>query len=628
MLLSRVAVLAYMATVSPGCTSPPLRSTQSHVMNLSMYGLTLGEERVETIVEGQRVTSTMRTRFSRGSGVALDGRLVLERGRPVSLRVEGDAPAFLPSTIDVSITPDRTDTFPVRSPLPLHVLSTLVRQSMVGGRREYRALPEGSITVMPCANAPAPYSDATCHEVVGITWGAAVLWLDRRQALAAAVIPTGWGLLLATTPERDDSHAALLEHYARARAERLSSSVTSVDRPPTPTAFSNVRLIDGTGVVVAPATVVMAGARIVAAGSATVVRPPPNARLIDAEGLSMFPGLWDMHAHVKQPEWGPAYLAAGVTTVRDLGNERSFIVRLRELARNGSVPAPDMFLAGFVDARTSDPYTATQANSPEQGRLLVRQFKEAGFDEIKVWNNVGATVLPHITDEAHRAGLRVTGHVPVGMTAFDAIDAGLDGIDHSDSLLAAADGDITSSNGRLLVSRLLARRVVVDPTLVVLEYANRSTSTPLSTFEPGILKAPASVARLWDAFGRPPGRTNDEPLQRAMRMVHALHAAGVPIVAGTDQGVPGHTLHRELELYGRAGLTPLEALATATTVPARVMGRERDVGTIAAGMRANMVLVRGRPDEFIGDTRQIVTVVKDGVVLDPAALWRAVEFKP
>ena len=112
-----------------------------------------------------------------------------------------------------------------------------------------------------------------------------------------------------------------------------------------------------------------------------------------------------------------------------------------------------------------------------------------------------------------------------------------------------------------------------------------------------VLKAPGVIARTWNAFGRSPQQASREPLERAERFVWALHRAGVPIVAGTDGGVPGHTLHRELERYVEAGLTPLEASATATSTPARVMGVDALVGAIAGGMVADLVLVDGRPDQ-------------------------------
>jgi imidazolonepropionase-like amidohydrolase len=609
----RVAAFAGSAAFVIACQPTPPVTTSSHVVNLSMAGLTLGEERVETTIEGRRETSVMHTTFSRAPGVKLTGRLVIDRGRPVSLHVDGDSPAFLPSSVNVTVTGDRTDTFPVRSPLPVHILAAIARQAVVTSTRTFRALPEGAITVGPCGAGSLPYSDATCHELSGVTWGAAHVFLDQRQKLAAAVVPTPWGLLLATTPDRDDSHPALLAHFATARATRLAEAappITSAHRQPL--VFRNVRVIDPASAQVANATVVLNGDRISAVGDDAAT--PEPARVIDGSGLSLLPGLRDMHGHLKQPEWGPAYLAAGVTTAYDLGNEEPFILALREMSTTG--PYPRLVLAAFIDAHTDEPYAAVQANTPEQARFIVRRFKKAGFDEVKVWQHVSRDVVQQIVKEAHSLGMRVTGHVPDGMTAFDAIDAGLDRINHSGGLVDASNGNLTSADGRRLIARLLEGKVVVDPTLVVMEYGTRSTATPLSDLEPGFAKAPRPVQRAWSAFGQPPDRANDAPLRRAMELVRGLHAAGVPIVAGTDQGVPGHTLHRELELYVRAGLTPMQALATATA------------GRIHTGEPADLVLVSGSPDVSISDIRKVRYVVKSGRLYEPAPLWRAVGFQP
>lgn len=208
MLLILVAAL-----LMTSCSKPAVPVTQSHAVNLSMNGLTLGEEREHTTIKGQHVTSEIRTMFSGPPKIDLEGTLEIERGRPVSLRVTGQAPPELPSTVDVTLTPDRTDTFPLRSPVPVHVLSALVRQSIVSARRTFRVVPDGQVDVRPCEGIKGPFPDATCHAVTGPSWGPVLVWLDTRQALAAAVMRLPFGVLLATTPERDDTHPALLELF-------------------------------------------------------------------------------------------------------------------------------------------------------------------------------------------------------------------------------------------------------------------------------------------------------------------------------------------------------------------------------------------------------------------------------
>lgn len=212
-LYTSLLLILAEAVLAPACRKPAASVTQSHVVNLAMNGLTLGEERVETTIEGQRSTADIETTFSGPPAIRLQGRLVIERGRPTFLRVSGESPSSLPTTVDVTATPDRTDTFLLRSPFPVHVVAELVRRSIVSARRTFRVLPEGEADVRPCEDIDGPFPDATCHAISGLPSGPVLVWVDARQTLAAAVITTPWGIVLATTPERDDSHPALMERF-------------------------------------------------------------------------------------------------------------------------------------------------------------------------------------------------------------------------------------------------------------------------------------------------------------------------------------------------------------------------------------------------------------------------------
>jgi imidazolonepropionase-like amidohydrolase len=131
-------------------------------------------------------------------------------------------------------------------------------------------------------------------------------------------------------------------------------------------------------------------------------------------------------------------------------------------------------------------------------------------------------------------------------------------------------------------------------------------------------------------MGPPPGQEalSEDLFRKYLRVLGALHKAGVPIVAGTDQAVPGHSLHRELELYVEAGMTPLEAIQSATIVPARALKLGRQAGTVEVGKRADLILVAGRPDRQISDIRKVKTVIAAGRPFDCAALWKSVGFQP
>jgi hypothetical protein len=213
MRLSRLVTIACVVLLLTGCRKPATTRSFTHVVNLSMDGLTLGDEHATSTVEGQRITTEMRTTFSGPPEVRLEGRLVIERGRPTSLRVIGKTPPSLPVAIDVTMTPDRTDVFPVRAPFPVHLLSALVRQSVVSARRRFNTVPEGAVTIAACEGRETPFPDSICHAITGLSSGPALVWIDERQQLAAAVVRAPFGVVIATTPDRDDTHAALLKRF-------------------------------------------------------------------------------------------------------------------------------------------------------------------------------------------------------------------------------------------------------------------------------------------------------------------------------------------------------------------------------------------------------------------------------
>jgi imidazolonepropionase-like amidohydrolase len=376
---------------------------------------------------------------------------------------------------------------------------------------------------------------------------------------------------------------------------------------------------------IADGTVVVVDGRITAVGPSGRVAIPRGATIVNAAGKTVMPGLWDMHAHFEQVEWGPIYLASGVTTIRDVGNELEFIVAARDAVAAGKGLGPRMLLAGIIDGPGSNGLGAVRAATPEEARQRVDRYHDAGFMQIKIYSSVSLDVLRAITAEAHRLGMTVTGHVPEGMNAFAAIDAGLDQINHAQYLTAVAD-----SNPEPLIAALRKHKTVIDPTLALYELLARPTTQPIESFEPGIKKVARELETPLGGFGSSP---EVAPMRRRqfddeVALVGRLHRAGIPVVAGTDQSVPGHSLHRELELYVRAGFSPLEALQAATIVPATAMKTASDSGTIESGKLGDLIVLDGNPLDDIHNTRRIYRVITGGRVFDPAPLWRSVGFLP
>ena len=485
------------------------------------------------------------------------------------------------------------------------------------------------------------------YTLAGFTWGRLVVWTDADGQLVASLGEDAeFDRVEAVRP----GYEPLLPAFAKESAEIAIAAMEPVTRQLRGAAVDrlaivNGRLWDGTGATVVPdAAVVMSGGRITAAGPRRTVRVPDGARVIDAGGGTILPGLWEMHAHYAQAELGPAYLAAGVTTVRDAGNDPDFVAPIRDAIESGRLIGARMLLAGYVDGVGASGLGIMRAATPDEGRAIVRRYAARGFQQIKIYGNaqLGVETVRAITDEAHTRGMTVTGHVPRGMTALQAVENGYDQINHLGFITAALRPrgergappvplDLAAGIARSAIRTLAGRGIVVDPSFARAEYNSHDITRPFSEIEPGAAKAPRPLAEIFDHTGLAPAaaeRSRQARQTTSGPVLVALYRGGVPIVAGIDLVVPGHSLHREIEHYVEAGLTPAEALATATRMAAQAMRREKDLGTIEPGKIGNILVVAGNPLDRIGDLRQVRTVIADGRVYEPALLWKAIGFRP
>ena len=492
----------------------------------------------------------------------------------------------------------------------------------------------------------------TRYGIGGLIWGLETVWLDDSLRLVAAVtadaefdhfeaIRSGYEQQLGAFVQSAASDA--MAELATLSANGSGSGNGESNHQTI--AIVGADVIDATGApVIHDAVVVVHDGRIAALGPRRHVRVPPGATVIEAFGKTVLPGLWDMHAHYEQVEWGPIYLASGITTVRDVGNEFEFIKSVREALNSRRGVGPRMLNAGIIDGSGPSALGIVRADTPDEGRGRVRQYHDAGFEQIKIYSSVKLDVLKAICDEAHRLGMTVTGHIPNGLTAYEGVEAGMDQINHIQYIAPlmmppeppASSGvvppplDTTSAESRRMLAFLVAHHTVVDPTLALFEWIMHPAATPVADFEPGVSKVPAEMAsQLTHAGAAPQAAARAQArFDRFLATVGALHRAGVPIVAGTDQSVPGYSLHREIELYVKAGFTPLEAIQSATIVPARVMHLDRELGTVTVGKRADLVIVDGHPLTNINDTRNVWLVLQGGRRYTPAPLWRVVGFTP
>jgi imidazolonepropionase-like amidohydrolase len=608
----------------------------------------IGDEQYEVTREDGRLTLVSHFAYTdRGASVPLDATLRLASDlTPVAFTIKGKTYRYFSADTDVTVTgataeirdgraltrqPVPQRFFTIDGYAPLAVQMMLIRYANAHpGAGAIPTFPAGSVTVerrgQDTIEAGASRVVLDRYALDGVVWGRESLWLDRAGAIAAAVTTTG-GLPFEAV--RPDLESALPAFVARAIADRMDEAarLQTAIRPVRSGRYALVgaTIVDGTGgAPVRRGAILIDDGVIRAVGSQDAVSLPSGTPVVDVAGTTIVPGLWDMHAHAAQVEWGPAYLASGVTTIRDMGGEFDYLVAARDAVRQGRALGPRMLLAGLIDGPGPNAFGVITAATPDEGRARVRRYKAAGFVQVKLYSLLRPDTVSAICAEAHGLGMTVTGHIPAAMTLRTAIEAGMDHVAHM-----PVRGEPGTPELGDTIAFLKDRHVVVDPTVSWNELLGHPVAVPIRTFQPGADRLPASLARLINSTGADGDASNIERRQaQQLALLKALHDGGVPIVAGTDKGVPGFSVQREIELYVKAGFTPLEALQAATIVSARAMGLAGEVGTIEPGRRADLVVLRGNPLEAIANIRTATHVITAGRMYETAPLWRAVGFQP
>jgi imidazolonepropionase-like amidohydrolase len=522
---------------------------------------------------------------------------------------------------------------------------------------EHRAalLPEGEASGASLetlrVEAGGKAKSVSLHAVAGLGFEPSYVWVDESGEFFASV--SDWASLV---PEGWESAAPKLLEVQNKRDEaRYAEAARRVRKPaPKSMAFTHARLFDARDAVARPGmTVVVAGSRIMAVGPDGSVPIPEGAETIDASGKTLLPGLTDMHAH-PSPSQGLLHLACGVTSIRDMAAEPDTPAKLKAW-ETGETAGPRVVYAGIIDG--PGPFqgpTKTLVATEAEAHDAVRRLSAAKFLQVKIYSSVKPELVPVIAQDAHEGGMRVSGHIPAFMTAEQAVRAGYDEIQHMNMLFLnfladevpdtrgparftavadkAATLDLSSDRVRAFVDLLKERKTVIDPTLGIFEgmFVARA-----GQMDPGYAAIaadlPAQVRRGFLDGGLPVPEGKDQRYKdsfRAMeRMLSLLEKNGVPIVAGTD-ALPGFALHRELEVYVDAGLSPARVLQIATRDAARVTRRLGDLGTVDPGKLADLVLVEGDPTTRISDIRNVRLVVKDGALYDPSAMRKELGIRP
>ena len=438
-------------------------------------------------------------------------------------------------------------------------------------------------------------------------------------------------------------------------------------------ALAHVRVIDGTGSTpLEDQTVVISGGRIQSIGPSAAARVPEGARVLDLAGYTVLPGLVGMHNHLFFPMGGSPpiyssmgtsfprlYLALGVTTIRTTGSVAPYTdLEIKRLIDSGRMIGPKMHVtAPYLEGAGAFTPVMHQLAGPEDARRMVNYWADVGATSFKAYMNITRAELRAAVEEAHRRGLKVTGHLcSVGYR--EAAEIGIDNLEHG--LLADSEFvpdkkpdqcppgaavsaslrqlDLNGPAARETIRTLVARNVAVTSTLPVFE-AGGAPLTQSGIGAAGALLNPRVLnvmsvdarARYLQARARVSSESNYIALLRkAMEFEREFVRAGGLLITGLDPTgnggvVAGFGDLRGVELLVEAGFTPLEAIKIASLNGAKFLGEEARIGSVAAGKQADLMVVRGNPAADIADIEKVEIVFKDGVGYDSERLIQSVQ---
>lgn len=518
------------------------------------------------------------------------------------------------------------------------------------------ALPGGTLTLtkgqalnMTGANGPLK---VTAYDVGGIETTPDTILLDDKGDMFAAISPRQV-IVRAGYEGEAERLKTLAAQWSTDRFVAINKKVAH--RYAGPVRIRNVRVFDPkAGTLGNPVSVLVSGNKI------TAVEPlaktgAAGETVIDGAGGTIVPGLYEMHAHTGQ-EGALLNLAAGVTTMRDMGNDNAVLDTLVERIDKGVIAGPRIVRAGFIEGKS--PFSANNGilvNSEAEAVAAVRWYADHGkFWGVKSYNSMNPAWIPALVKEAHARGLKVAGHVPAFATADQMIEAGFDELTHINQFMLGwvikpeedtrtlfrltalkrlPALDLNSPKVQKTIGMMVDRKLPIDVTLGIHENLLLNRDGQIA---PGAtdyvdhlpIGAQRSLKQAWiDASAPGDDAAYRGAYDKIVATIRMLNERGVMIVPGTDTG-GSFTFHRELELYQKVGMTPAQILTRASWDMAKYLGQDATLGSVEPGKLADFFLVPGDPTKDLKAIKRIAMVVKDGTFFYPAEVYPEFGIKP
>lgn len=519
-------------------------------------------------------------------------------------------------------------------------------------------IPSGTLTVRKVADAEVVRgSDKRTVQLVamtgvGLTPTFAWATTDADPRLFAFIYP---GFLQLIEEGWESNAMALETRQKQAEGEVLIGMEQRLAHPLAGTTLiRNARVFDSEKATLGAASdVLIRDGRIVSLSDSGGEKAKAD-NVIDAGGKVLLPGLFDMHAHFG-PWDGGLHLAAGITTIRDMGNDNATLQQLMAQLSEGKLLGPSVVPAGFIEGESKmSARNGFVIKNLDEAKKAVDWYADHGYPQVKIYNSFPKDILRDTAAYAHQRGLRVSGHIPAFMRAQDAVDQGYDEIQHINQVMLnffvtpetdtrtlerfylvakkTAGLDFDSKPVQDFIANLAKKQIVIDPTLATFEFIHQREGelSPIVADVADHLPPDIQRSRRVGEMNIPDDATAalyTKSFDKLVEFVGRLYKAGVPIVAGTDE-ISGFTLQRELELYVKAGITPAQVLQIATWNGAKYTRTTADRGSVAVGKRADLILVDGDPTRDIADIRKVALVIKQGKAYYPSEIDEALGIRP
>ncbi len=517
------------------------------------------------------------------------------------------------------------------------------------------ALPGGTVTLkkgetLAVTGAGGPIN-VTRYTVSGLDLDPEDVLLDADGNMFGYVQPN-FAILRQGYEDEQTRLRAVAATWSTDRFTRIQAR--AAHKPGAPLRITNVHLFD-------PVTKSLTGLRSIVINGREIAAVEPNdspstpgEASIDGEGGTLVPGMYEMHGHISQ-DGALLNLAAGITTVRDMGNDNAVLAGLIDRIDSGTIAGPRVIRGGFIEGKS--PFSANNGfvvDSEAKAIDAVRWYAARGYWAIKIYNSMNPAYVPAMVKEAHRLGLKVMGHVPAFSSADAMLDAGYDEMTHINQFMLGwvlKPGEDTRQLLRLTalkrlpgldlnslpvqhtIGLMVDGKRAIDPTLNIHEMLTQNRD---GTIWPGSVDIYDHMPIGWQRGARQAMIDTSAPgddaayrgaFDQIIKTVRMLHDRGVFIVFGTDTG-GSFSYHRELELYQKAGFTPAEILARATLETANYVGQGATLGSIEKGKLADFFLIAGDPVKDLKAIKAIRMVVKDGTVYFPSEIYPDFGIRP